>query len=225
MGWKRRGGKRPRRRRRGSAKSSGGPSLEELARTHGVAIGGSQSAGGTAGSKGSRTLSATPTAATAGTASTTGSGPRGRVRGWKKWNSMRCPVPSTPRRAPSPGQPLLFDVTLTPSLNELNEMHWSQEREMRQRYETELLCNYVSPRPWVSWPPGIRRMVKYTRHSPRKLDQTNLVGGMKRLEDALVNVGIMKDDSDRCVLVTYGQTWDGPGDERRTVVEIVLELP
>lgn len=192
---------------------------------HGVAIGGRQSAGVTAGSKGSRTLTATDTVATAGTGSATQSSSRGRVRGWKKWSLMRSPVPSTPRHPPNPGEPLVFVVTLTPSLNDLNDMHWAREGEMRQRYETELLCSYAFPRPWASWPPGIRRLLKYTRHSPRKLDRTNLVGGMKRLEDALVNVGVMKDDSDRCISAIYAQEWNGPGDERRTVVAISLESP
>jgi hypothetical protein len=116
----------------------------------------------------------------------------------------------------------VFMVTQTPSLNELNEMHWGRQEAMRSRYEIELLGNYDSASPWREWPSNLRRRVTFCRHSPGRLDPTNLAGGMKRLEDAMVNVGILDNDTDNHVSLDYDQRWMGKEDNPRTVVMVEL---
>lgn len=66
-----------------------------------------------------------------------------------------------------------------------------------------------------------RRCVKYTVYRARLLDDDNRFAGTKPITDALVDLGLLKDDSPAWATVTVDQVAGVPEPERRT--EILIE--
>lgn len=81
------------------------------------------------------------------------------------------------------------------SRNQLDKMHWRTRYRLRVKY-TNMILTLVrarQPGPVVGHPGPVR--IHYTRAAPRRLDHDNLVGGLKILQDALKQAGIIKDDT------------------------------
>lgn len=102
----------------------------------------------------------------------------------------------------------------TPSLNELNWAHWSRKRKERQKWGWYVKAAALKL-PRVEAPEVAA--VTICRYGARLLDRTNLVGGCKSLEDALVAEGFLVDDSEKHYRPTYQQC---ASSERKTVVVI-----
>jgi hypothetical protein len=114
----------------------------------------------------------------------------------------------------------------TPSLNEL--MDWKHNPKTRawkyRRHKEDvaaLLGMRLAPlRNRKGYKPETRKMrVVFTRFSAGELDDDNLRGGFKPLRDALVELGVLVDDTSRWLQAEYQQVKTKPGD-RRTRIEI-----
>lgn len=98
---------------------------------------------------------------------------------------------------------LVIEIPLpTPSLNKLQRMHWAQRKRLRDQYERIIRsCRRSSDR--------VKRQqfrcVKIERHSARRLDHDNFVGGCKPLVDALVRAAVIWDDSPEYLEANYIQ--------------------
>lgn len=88
----------------------------------------------------------------------------------------------------------------TPSLNQWQRMHWAKRARLKKRLTREVAWLFCGA------PASGKRHVIITRHSPRKLDHDNLVGGCKPLVDALVACGALVDDDPESVSVEYRQS-------------------
>lgn len=106
----------------------------------------------------------------------------------------------------APGR-IFCTVGLSPSGNVLqrgrNPMYRAQRmKRLKLDWGLELLS---APRDWRYWPPDRRRQVLFVRFGPRQLDDDNLKAGLKPLRDALHEIGMTLDDSDRYALFDYQQ--------------------
>lgn len=131
----------------------------------------------------------------------------------------------------------------TPSLNELmgwkhgaRTRGWKYRRhwqEVRDAVTAELLkagvpysldlrpgriCRHDRP-PLVFSLPRQRRRVLFERQSAGVLDDDNLVGGFKAVRDALVDLGVLVDDTREWLLAEYRQM-KAPRGYKRTLLEI-----
>ena len=93
-------------------------------------------------------------------------------------------------------------VPLTPSLNEVNKWRMSKDLKkiFRHRLEQEaavLLCLRQTFGPSRQEPLAKKVILHVVRctDTNRYLDETNLIGGLKTTEDALVSNGVMPDDT------------------------------
>lgn len=103
------------------------------------------------------------------------------------------------------------------SQNTFHGAHWRLKDSDRKNWIIRLLCA-IGPR----YKPGTMQ-VKMKIVSYRNkliLDKANLIGGAKGLVDAIVNVGLLYDDSDKYADITYKQ-YQVPRAEERT--EIIIE--
>jgi hypothetical protein len=95
-------------------------------------------------------------------------------------------------------------VPLTPSLNEVNLWHrrcddWKLvKHRAAQQTAVEACLNQRFGPSWKEKTPLAQRVrlhVVRCTDTNRYLDQTNLVGGLKATEDAMVQAGVMPDDT------------------------------
>ena len=94
----------------------------------------------------------------------------------------------------------------TPSQNQTQAWHWGRRSRWKKAASEELasqLClGRHGCRPWVLTPKG-KRTVVFTRYSMRSLDHGNHIGGSKMALDALVEIGVLIDDT--LELVDYNE--------------------
>lgn len=103
----------------------------------------------------------------------------------------------------------------TPSLNEVNKMHWSQRNKMRGQWQWLVRAAVLNDKVTVVQHQKAR--VTIERYGPRRLDHDNLVGGAKQLMDSIVREGFVVDDSPEHLLTEYRQHIDRTP---RTIVHI-----
>jgi hypothetical protein len=98
---------------------------------------------------------------------------------------------------------------IPPSLNELRKKGHFAYRDLRLAWEKDLwICTGSGEKSLelqrqASWLSPLAVTVHVYRR--RELDYDNLVGGMKPVLDALVNIGYLRDDSPQHITVTYLQ--------------------
>lgn len=110
---------------------------------------------------------------------------------------------------------LIVEIPMaTPSLNNLLRMHYQVKRRLRLQYERILRCN---SRRFHHAKPNEHKRVTIERFGVRHIDQDNFVGGAKPLLDAICNVGLIWDDSPKCVSVSYVQHKSSPKQVRTRV--------
>ena len=96
---------------------------------------------------------------------------------------------------------------VTPSLNELLRMHWTKQRRLRKDYGWELVAVGMND-PIYKVNGQEKRGVRFMSFRPGMLDQGNLIGGFKPLEDALIDLGLIFDDSPKFADISYFQKVD-----------------
>lgn len=111
-------------------------------------------------------------------------------------------------------------MTQVPSGNVTVTWHWRSRQDLKKRYLAEILASLNRHRVWEQWDPGLRRRVHYERWG-RRVDQTNFGTGCKQLEDAMVSLGILVDDTPKHVSNSYNQERQRKT-ELRTVVTVEL---
>lgn len=106
---------------------------------------------------------------------------------------------------------LVIEITIprmTPSNNEIRDMHWLQYKKLRETYQLELLAAMGLNRPREPVSPAY---VEFERYSAGILDWDNANGGVKPLMDCLVlptkrnpnGLGLVVDDSPRYMPKNY----------------------
>ena len=108
-----------------------------------------------------------------------------------------------------------FEVTATPSLNKLNG-RWSK-LNWKKKYHKEM-HNYE-----VAYGLKTKKRMKvvYERFSSRLLDKTNYHGGIKPLEDAIKEKGMIVDDSIKWCEVIYKPQVKCKRGCEKTIVQIL----
>lgn len=86
---------------------------------------------------------------------------------------------------------------LTPTANQYSRMHWAAQRRLVRAwwaaFNNAILLAHIAPNhpPW----PRVKRLVSVQSfRTADTVDATNLIGGMKPMEDALVLAGLLVDD-------------------------------
>ena len=96
---------------------------------------------------------------------------------------------------------------VTPSLNELLRMHWTEQRRLRKDYGWELAAVGANDSKYKINGQE-KRAVRLMSFRPGMLDAGNLAGGFKPLEDALIDLGLIFDDSPKFTDISYFQKVD-----------------
>ena len=102
---------------------------------------------------------------------------------------------------------ILLPDTITPSNNELLKMHWGALLRLKESYMWTLTAAGAHD-PKYKAEPGEHRVVKFLSCRRNMLDEGNLAGGFKKLEDALVEMGLLIDDSPKYASMVYAQRID-----------------
>ena len=129
--------------------------------------------------------------------------------------------------------PILFHLSfLLPSLNAMLRQHWASRHDLMERLNQEVMVNVGGPTRFPR-PPYERARITVTRHCVNELDQVNLVGSTKFLEDVLkayhyktnpLGLSFIKaDDPSHCIMVAR-QIVEKRRTAQRTIV-VVEELP
>lgn len=104
-----------------------------------------------------------------------------------------------------------------PSQNVRDRWHWRSRHADRRAWMVWLRCCMREP----AVKPSCHMYVKITSKRAKLIaDYANYVGGAKGLVDALVEVGLLRDDSDKWATITYHQEEAVRKHQRCTVVEI-----
>jgi len=118
---------------------------------------------------------------------------------------------------------IVFPGIVTPSQNQI--VHWQRARyysnipQLKKTYwNMLLLCNAYEGK--YKARPGEKRAVSFFSFRPRKLDDDNLIGGMKYLRDTLEDMGLIWRDSPTYLEAKYHQYTDGK--DPRTEIVIYL---
>jgi len=98
------------------------------------------------------------------------------------------------------GVPWVIEIKISKKIESRNfydSKHWSVKHKDRKQFESQivkqLLLNY-SHKERQAAQKRVKRSVTIHSQRSRLLDYTNLVGGCKQLEDALVSLGLLVDD-------------------------------
>lgn len=89
----------------------------------------------------------------------------------------------------------------TPSQNKYHYSHWSKARDDKKRWSSrlfaQLVCLCAKERNTLQfyWATGKRKLT-VSRHGKKKLDPSNLIGGIKGIIDCLVEMKLLVDDDD-----------------------------
>lgn len=98
----------------------------------------------------------------------------------------------------------------SPSLNQLLGMHWAVRLKSERKWFHAIIATAGFKKP-----PETRFIIlTLTSYRVKLLDVDNLIGGMKKLLDAIVRAGYMKDDSPEHCTVNYHQELCKKGQER-----------
>lgn len=121
------------------------------------------------------------------------------------------------------------------SLNQINSLKWaaSNARTKRGRYlygrhvygQRESWAEEMEQPPF-DWDKNTRKLVTLTRvmsYRQRPFDDDNLIGGMKAVRDALVDIGYLRNDDSSAAEFVYKQEKDDEGDPRLRVE--IIEHP
>lgn len=87
------------------------------------------------------------------------------------------------------------------SLNKLHGMHWAA----RRRYNQTWFAKMVLAAGRNHTPAKGKRWVTFTVSRARRLDFTNMVGGLKPVEDGLTKLGWIENDTPDLIQATYNQ--------------------
>ena len=96
---------------------------------------------------------------------------------------------------------------VTPSNNELLRMHWVARWKLKEAYQWELVA-VGAHNPKYKVKGKENRIVRFMSFRPGMLDTGNLAGGFKELEDAMVDMELLFDDSPKYADITYFQKID-----------------
>jgi len=96
---------------------------------------------------------------------------------------------------------------ITPSNNELLKMHWVAVWKLKEVYMWELVAVGAHD-PKYKVKGKEKRIVRFMSFRPGILDTGNLAGGFKKLEDAMVDMELLFDDSPKYADITYFQKVD-----------------
>ena len=91
-----------------------------------------------------------------------------------------------------------------PSLQRQVWSHWTKVRAERDRWRDLVAVVTARRRPST---PLQKADIYFTRFSTREPDYTNMVASYKPVEDALVHLRILEDDSPK-VIVSRGYAWE-----------------
>ncbi len=97
-----------------------------------------------------------------------------------------------------------------PSQNKTDREHWSITHRRNKRYQaqlkTDLLLAYrKKDRDKYQSRPAFAKVNIHSQRTRRILDNANLRGGCKGLIDSLTKLGLIFDDEDKYVEITYTQ--------------------
>jgi len=98
------------------------------------------------------------------------------------------------------------DLSQTPSLNKYLRMHWTARRRLKERYGWELVAAGAHDPKYAAREEY--RLVRFMSFRKELLDYDNLVGGCKPLVDAMVDTGLLADDSPKYASFLYFQKAD-----------------
>ena len=93
---------------------------------------------------------------------------------------------------------------VTPSNNELLRMHWTEQRKIKESYAWELVAVGAHDLKYKV-KNREKRIVRFMSFRLGMLDMGNLAGGFKPLEDALVDMDLLVDDSPKYADISYFQ--------------------
>ena len=105
----------------------------------------------------------------------------------------------------------------TPSQNILDRMHWVDRRQ----YKAEWKLRIRASKGFLSIPKasGPRRLT-VERHGRKELDTANLVGGLKGIQDDLVQLGLFLDDTPSLLILETSQHRLTKGQHPHTILII-----
>lgn len=101
------------------------------------------------------------------------------------------------------------------SQNEQRRAHWSVQRKERNWW---LFLLAGALRGYRRAPDRRMLLIIISYRNRLVTDKANLIGGAKELVDAIKHVGLLKDDSDRWVEISYRQVQCPLVDERTEIV-------
>jgi len=127
------------------------------------------------------------------------------------------------RRLNGPTTITLYAVP--PSLNKLMRMHWAAKSRLRSKYGNAVFA-LLSAKGWRfreknNIPRASVKIIVYQR--TRRLDQDNLIGGMKPLIDGMRDAGVIRNDSP--AWIDFPAPVQGVDREYPRVAITVEELP
>lgn len=102
---------------------------------------------------------------------------------------------------------IILPGVVTPSNNELLKMHHMAVHRLKGESVCWLKSTGAHDQKYKV-KPGEKRRVEFSSFRHNKLDTGNLAGGFKKLEDALVEIGLLVDDSEKYAEITYSQKID-----------------
>ena len=101
------------------------------------------------------------------------------------------------------------------SQNEFTGRHWKKKHQDTKEWEWSIRAATSRPLPIAAG----KMKVKITSMRRYLLDVGNLIGGAKGLIDALVRLGVIKDDSPKWAHITYEQKKCYPN-AAQTIIEV-----
>ena len=115
---------------------------------------------------------------------------------------------------------------VTPSQNQIVQWqrmrYYSNIQQAKKSYwNMLLLCNAHEDK--YKARPGERRKVAFYSVRPRKIDKTNLIAGMKYLEDTLEDMGLIWRDSPKFLESTYFQYTDRKNQRTEIIIYLLPE--
>lgn len=119
--------------------------------------------------------------------------------------------------APDGWTRLEFPGVVPPSLNEyLREYrHWAKRRRLRRTWAWRLTVELARVAPGVTGPDQPKMSVNVIIYRPRRLDKDGAYGGCKPVLDAMRDVGLIRNDSERWLDLGVSQMIGPP----KTVIE------
>jgi hypothetical protein len=104
---------------------------------------------------------------------------------------------------------LAVDIPGLPPLNSADNVHWRKRNRIKRQWK-ELTAAHIPKR--LRPPHPLRgALVILTRASSVTPDPDNLAQGFKHIQDALVDIGLIPDDSPEAATIRYGHLKVGKG--------------